>query len=106
MIQVSNVRPINKGDLLATCSVHIVPWKLKINKVAVFQRGVNRWVAMPRDKYESNGETKYDDIMEWDDDSTKRRFRDQVTASIDEYIKKNGDMVAEDVVKQEDQFPF
>jgi len=106
MIEVSNVFPINKGDLLASCSVEIKPWKLKIHKVVVFQKGINRWVSLPREKYEANGETKYNDLMEFTDSGATKRFRDQIMQAIDEYIEKNGDMVPEDVIKEDEPFPF
>lgn len=106
MIKVFNVYPVHKGDLLASCSVHIEPWKLKIHKVMVFQKGLNRWVSMPREKYESNGETKYSDLLEFDDAAATKRFRDQIIAAIDEYIQKNGDLTPEDIIKANDPFPF
>lgn len=110
MIEVFNINPINKGDLLASCSVSIIPWKLRIHNVVVFQKGVNRWVCMPRERYESNGEIKYKDLMEFSDNGAAKRFRDQVTEAVEEaveeYIAKNGDMVAEDVIKSDEPFPF
>ncbi len=106
MIEIFNIQPIHKGDLLASCSVEIRPWKLKIHKVTVFQKGVQRWISLPRDKYESNGETKYTDLLEFTDNGAKGRFRDQILEAVDAYMNKNGDLVPEDVIKETDPFPF
>lgn len=107
MIEIINVNPINKGDMLASVSVHIKPWKFKIHKIAVFQKGQNRWVSLPREKYETReGETKYNDLMEFDDPAVSKRFRDQIMQAVDAYIMRNGDLVPEDVVKENEPFPF
>lgn len=106
MINVFNVNPINKGDILASCSVEITPWKIKIHKIVVFQKGSNRWISLPREKYESNGETKYTDLLEFTDNGARQRFRDQIMFAIDDYIMKNGDLSPEDVIKEDEPFPF
>jgi len=104
MIEVISVNPINKGDMLASVSVAIKPWKLKIHEITVMQKGVNRWVNLPQRKYEANGETKYAKQLEFDDAGVEKRFRDQIMAAVDEYIMRNGDLVPEDVVKEEEPF--
>lgn len=105
MIEITSVNPINKGDILATISVYIKPWKLKIHEVMVVQKGANRWVNLPSRKYESNGETKYAKLLEFDDNATEKRFRDQVVLAVDEYINRHGDLVPEDVIKDQ-EMPF
>ncbi len=106
MIDIVSVHPINKGDLLATVSVAIRPWKMKIHEVIVMQKGANRWVSLPSRKYESNGETKYQKLLEFDDSAVEKRFRDQIMQAVDDYIEKNGDLQPEDVVKADEPFPF
>lgn len=106
MIEVISVNPINKGDMLASVSVYIAPWKLKIHKVGVFQKGENRWVSLPKEKYETrDGETKYTPILEFNDNGVEKRFRDQIMQAVDDYIYRNGELKPEDVVKDE-PFPF
>lgn len=106
MIEVFNVNPVHKGDLLASCSVEIKPWKLKIHQVTIFQKGLNRWINLPRDKFESGGETKYRDLMEFTDLGANKRFRDQILEQVDAYIQQHGDLIPEDVVKPNEPFPF
>jgi len=106
MIEVYNVNPINKGDVLASVSVHIKPWRLKIHEIVVFQKGMTRWVNMPARKYEAGGETKYAKLMEWDENGVEKRFRDQIMQAVDDYINQHGDLVAEDAIKDNDEIPF
>lgn len=107
MIEITNVNPINKGDILASCTVAIRPWKMKINKVLVFRKGQNTWVTLPREKFETrDGEVKYTDLIEFDDNGATKRFRDQVVGAVEDYMARNGDMVPEDVIKEDQEFPF
>lgn len=105
MIDVFNIYEINKGDMLASCSVHIRPWKMKIHKIVIWQKGENRWISLPKEKYEKNGETKYTDLLEFDDSGASKRFRDQIMQAVDEYIERKGDLSPEDVIKDE-ELPF
>lgn len=106
MIEILNVNAINKGSVQATCTVHVKPWKLKIHKVMIFQKGNNRWVSLPSEKFEVDGETKYKDLMEFDDATVLKRFKDQVLLAVDLYIQEKGDLIPEDVVKKNEDFPF
>lgn len=106
MIEVFNIYPINKGDVLASVSVAIKPWHMKIHKIMVMQKGVNRWVNLPQERFESKGETKYTKLIEFDDPGSDKRFRDQIMAAIDAYIQKNGDLTPEDVIKEQQEMPF
>lgn len=106
MIEITSVNPINKGDILASVSVYIKPWKMKIHEIMVFQKGVNRWVSLPSRKYEANGETKYIKQLEFDDAGIEKRFRDQILAAVDAYVMRTGDLVPENVVKEDEPFPF
>lgn len=72
----------------------------------VVQKGANRWVNLPSRKYESNGETKYSKILEFDDAAVEKRFRDQILTAIDSYVTRNGDLVPEDVVREDQPFAF
>ncbi len=107
MIEIFNVNVINKGDMQATCSVKFKPWKFTLHQIPIFQKGVNRWVGLPTKKYETVlGEIKYQDIMEWDDESTKKRFRDQIILAVDDYIEKNNGLHGEPLVSENNDFPF
>lgn len=106
MIEVISVNPINKGDMVASVSVHIKPWKQKIHEIMVWQKGINRWISLPTRKYETQGETKYAKLIEFDDAAADKRFRDQILQAVEAYIERNGDLVPEDVIKDDQEFPF
>lgn len=107
MLEIQNIQPINKGNLLAQCDVHIIPWKMTLREVKVFQKGENRWIGMPsRDFINNAGEKKYVDLVDWDNEGIKNRFRSQIMGAVDKFLAANPDMKQEDVVKEDDQVPF
>lgn len=108
MLEILNINPINKGSLLATCSVHIKPWKLMLHDVKIFEKGANRWVAMPSKEFknENTGEIKYTELMVWDTDSVKNSFRNQVMAAVDKFMASNPELKLEDAIKATDELPF
>lgn len=107
MIEVLNICAVNKKSLLATCDVHIIPWKLTLHEVKIFETGANRWISMPaREFVNQMGEKKYIDLITFDNDAVKNRFRSQVMGAIDKFLAENPDLTPEDVVKEDDGFPF
>ena len=107
MIEVLNINPINKGSLVATCDVHIVPWKLTLHEVKVFMKGQNRWVGMPSREYlNESGEKKYIELMSFDSEAVKNSFRRQITEAVDKYMLENPDMKPVDVITSMDELPF
>ena len=107
MIEVLNINPVQKGGLLATCSVRIVPWKLTLHEVKIFEKGANRWISMPSKEYvNGEGQKKYTELMSFDNDAVKSRFRDQIMGAIDQYLSQNPDMTPEDVIKTDGDVPF
>jgi hypothetical protein len=107
MLEVQNINAINKGTLLAVCDVHIVPWKLTLKEIKIFEKGANRWIGMPaREFVNEMGEKKYIELMEFDNEGVKNRFRSQIMGAIDKFLSENPDMKPEDVVKEDDSLPF
>lgn len=107
MINIENVRAINKGSLLASCDVHIVPWKLRLKEVKIFEKGQNRWIGLPSREITSDmGEKKYVELIAFDNETVKNKFRDQIMGAIDKYMETNPKMEPEAVIKEEDDFPF
>lgn len=102
MIEIFNVRPINKGNIVASCSVYVKPWDYDFHKVTIFQQGENKWVSFAREKYETkDGEIKYNDLGGFRDQQKTNRFRKQVVKAIEDYIAKNGALEPEDPIKDE-----
>lgn len=106
LIQITNIRPVNKNSLLATCDVQIRPWKVTFHNVSIFQKGTNRWIGMPSRKWEKDGETKYQELVTFDDADIQKRFRDQIMVCIDDYLERNPNLESEPVIKEDEEFPF
>ena len=107
MLEVQNIHALHKGTLLATCDVHIIPWKLTLHEVKIFEKGANRWIGMPSREFTNDmGEKKYTDLISFDNDGVKNRFRNQIMGAIDKFLAANPDMKPEDVITQEDELPF
>lgn len=106
MIEVSNINPVMKNSLLATCTVYIKPWHIFLHEVAIFEKGANRWISMPSRQYEKDGEKKYIELITFDSDGVKKRFRDQIMVAVDKFLHENPDCKPEDVIKDEIEFPF
>lgn len=107
MIEVQNINALNKGSLLATCDVHIVPWKITLHDVKIFEKGANRWIGMPAKEITNNmGEKKYIELITFDNEGVKNRFRSQIMGAIDKYLANNPDMTPEDAIKETDDIPF
>ena len=107
MIVVENINPVNQGSLLATCDVHIVPWHMRLNEIKIFEKGTNRWIGMPSREFINNlGEKKYIELVTFDNEGVKNRFRSQIMGAIDKYLASNPDMKPEDVIKMDDSLPF
>lgn len=106
MIKIQNLYPINKGSLVAKCDVHIAPWKMTLLNVKIFEKGANRWIAMPTQEFiNSEGVTKYTDMITFDSDAIKKRFLDQIREAVDAYLETNPGMEIPDVIKDE-EYPF
>lgn len=107
MIEVQNINPIRKGSLLASCDVYIEPWKLTLHDVKIFEKGVNRWVGMPcKELVGENGEKKYIELITFNGEAVKNRFRSQIMGAIDKFLAENPSLEPEDVIKMSDDVPF
>jgi DNA-binding cell septation regulator SpoVG len=107
MIDIQNINPIQKGSLLATCDVHIKPWHMTLHEVKIFEKGANRWIGMPSKEFTTpEGEKKYTDLVTFDNENVKNRFRSQIMGAIDKFLEANPEMTPEDVVKEADDLPF
>lgn len=107
MIEILNVNAVNKGALLATCDVRIVPWKMTLKDVKIFEKGANKWISMPSKEFINEmAEKKYIELISFDNEAIKTRFRDQIMEAIDAYMMKNPDLKTEDVIKDTEELPF
>ncbi len=107
MIEVQNINALNKGSLLAICDVYIKPWHMTLHDVKIFQKGANRWLGMPSKEFiTETGEKKYVELITFEGEAVKNRFRSQVMGAVDKFLESNPDMEPEDVIKSTDDLPF
>jgi len=107
MLEVQNINAVNKGSLLATCDVHIVPWKLTMHDVKIFEKGSNRWIGMPS-KEIPNGdfEKKYVELIKFRKSATSNRFKEQILNAVKKELTANPNMEPIDAIKELGDFPF
>ena len=107
MIEVLNIQPINKGSLLATCDVHVKPWKYTFHEVKIFQKGESRWIALATNqRVTKTGEIEHKKTGSFDNETVHNSFRNQVMAVIDKYLLENPNLEPEAAVKEDDLCPF
>lgn len=107
MIEIQNIKKIEKGPLIASCSIHIIPWCMTMHEVKIFQQGANKWVSLPcRDQINNDGTKKYIDLLSFDTDDVRNRFRAQILKAFDEYLKTNPNMDPEPVIIPDSKMPF
>lgn len=107
MIEIQNINALRKGSLLATCDVYIKPWHITLVEIKIFEKGSNRWIGLPsREFLSESGEKKYIELITFDSESVKTRFRNQVMHAIDDYLADNPDMQPEAVIKNNTEIPF
>ncbi len=85
-MKIQDVKLINKGALIATCSVQIPEWKLTIREISLFQKGDNFWTTFPSRKYEKDGKTKYYQFFRFDNDEITHKFQKKVKELFDNWI--------------------
>ena len=93
--------------MLATCDVHIIPWKITLQEIKIFEKGANRWIGLPSREFVSDaGEKKYVELITFDSEGIKNRFRSQIMGAIDKFLDSNPGMKPEDAIKDSDELPF
>lgn len=84
MIEILKSKMINKGTLLAVCDVNVIPWKITLKEIKIFQKGSSRWLGMPcRDYLNEKNEKQYYELVAFEDDTAKNAFRDSVLLAFD-----------------------
>lgn len=107
MIEIQNFEVLDKGSLYAVCDVSIIPWKLTLNEIKVFKSGANRWITMPaREFINDAGEKKYIELITFNTNQVKNRFRDQIMEHIDKFLEQNPDPKPQDVIQEDSELPF
>ena len=108
MLEVLNIEAVNKGSLLCRCDVRIIPWQTTLRGICVFEKGTNRWITLPSRELDDNmtGAKRYVEMIAFDTDAIKNRFRNQIMGAIDKHLKENPEMKGTDVIQESDGLPW
>jgi len=101
-IEICNVKPLYKGDILATCDAYIPGTDLEFIDILIFQKGENRWISMPSKKNERTG--VYKEMCGFRNPGKQKRFKDQIMAQIEEYLTKNPNLDPEPAVTSDEDY--
>lgn len=84
---VKSWRKLEKSSLRGFCSIEL-PSKMIIHNVAFHERDGSSWVSLPSEKYQKpGGETAYKPIIEFGSTEAKRKFQEQATAAVAQYLE-------------------
>jgi len=89
VIEILNYREVLKGSLLAMINIKVMKWGLILNKVGVFHKGNQKWISLPQEKFESNGETKYFPLVKFEEKAIEEQFKSSILNALDIFLKKN-----------------
>lgn len=107
MLEISKVQMINKGHLLAKCDVRIPAWKFTIHNVSIFEKNGSRWVSMPSQQYEKDGQKKFFPHCRFDDMDILEKFQSEVKKLFETWILTNPqNEQAEPKTQKQDDLPF
>lgn len=106
LIEILNVEPVQKNNILARFDVYVKPWDFEILGMSYCEKGEQRWVMNPSRAYEKDGETKYQEMGRFRDPKRNRRFLDQVKAAFRKYLEGNPNMEPEPAVTEDEEIPF
>ena len=88
MIEVLNLRQINKGALESFVNIKLIPIGLIINKISVFRKEDKRWINMPQEIFEEQGVKKYYTLVRFEDPLQMKKFQEAFLLAHDKFIEK------------------
>lgn len=119
MIECLQFRRHQKGALqgfatiILTIAVRGQPVKFVQKGYKLWMKNGQRWVSLPQDKVEKNGDTDYVAncwLLDKDDKTTKDYFNKECVAAIDKWCKENAQQEdspqAPEIKEHNDGFPF
>jgi hypothetical protein len=90
MFEITEVKGIFKGTLLASANVVVPKWgKFFISKITVFEKNGGRWISFPSETYEKDGKRKYAARCGFVDAEMHKAFEKEFFKAFDEYVAKN-----------------
>lgn len=89
-MQITSVRPILKGIMVASVDIIIPKWSnFFIRQIIVFDKNGTRWISFPSEAYEKDGVKKFARRCGFEDKEVDKKFQTEFFRIYDEYIKIN-----------------
>jgi len=85
MIKIVSYKEYQKNTLQGFVTVRMPNIGLEIRDITVHQKENSQWIGMPAKNYEKDGKVNYSYIVFFYDESTKKRFQDEVLEALAEY---------------------
>jgi hypothetical protein len=90
MIEIVDYKSFPGPTLIAQVSIRLPKWGgFIIKRIKVFQKNEARWIQLPCEKYEKNGQTKFFTLCEFETPAMNEAFRTAFFKSYDDYISLN-----------------
>ena len=88
MIEILEVKHIQKGVLQAVASIKITNWtNFIIKEVTIWSKDNGaRWINFPTRIYDKDGVKKHVPVMEFEDQEVKKLFEQEFFRSYDKYL--------------------
>lgn len=78
MIICTRFKSLKKGCLLGFGSLYIEKWGIEIHNCSLNEKGANRWVSLPSQVYEKDGEKKYSPYITFQNKDHYKKFQELI----------------------------
>lgn len=83
-MKIENYRSFTSGALVGRFDLTVEKWGIQICGVSHFKKGDNEWIKLPQEPYTKDGETKYKNIIKFQDAAISEAFTKEVIKRINE----------------------
>ncbi len=109
-MEIISHKPINKGFLIAECSLMIPKWgDVIIENIKVFKKENQHWIQFPSKEYEKDGQKKFFPLIRFKDKNMQDNFQRAFFQAYDKFVQlKNHEQFAgaEKVIHDMGEPPF
>lgn len=81
-MKIENYKSFSSGALVGRFDLTVEKWGIQIAGVSHFKKGDNEWIKLPQEPYTKDGETKYKNIIRFQDAAISEAFNKEVIKRI------------------------
>ncbi len=79
----TDLRKVNKGALVAFCTLNIPAWHLTLNDCKWFKTNKGEWIGLPSSSFTArDGAVRYKNLVEFSDKEASARFQEAALAAV------------------------